>query len=293
MQKIRSSNNKPLIAQVYFGSIFGKSCSNPISRKCDTLIFNIKKETMKKLILLSLLTSCLFSSNVFAQSKAEDIFKTYRFGLFMGPTFNSLKPTSSSIDNYNVEKVKGNVGFSFGITADYNINERYTMYSGLGLDWRGGTLNTYHDDTAIKSEYVRSANILYKQQYLTIPFGLKMVATKFDKVKIFAQTGFDLAFLLSQKGDYTIIKGDSSKTSESKTKVKLSGYANGVPINLGWTLGVGGEYDLNGSNTVVFTILYRNGFVDATSPKTNKSSYKFSDGNIRSNTIALRIGYFF
>ncbi|MBL7764756.1 MAG: PorT family protein [Chitinophagaceae bacterium] len=245
---------------------------------------------MKKLILFIVVTFSLMSTAT-AQSRAEELFKTYRFGLFLGPSINSLRPTSSLIDKYTISKGKGNIGFSFGITADYNINERYTIFSGIGLDWRGGQINAIHDSSAPASDYAKSANVTYRQQYLTIPLGLKMMATRIDKLKILAQTGFDLGILLSQRGDFVIMPNSGATVIGAKTK--LSGYATGVPVNIGWYIGPGVEYDLNGKNAVFASILYRNGFVDATTPKNNNAGLKFSDGNIRSNSFALRVGYFF
>jgi hypothetical protein len=74
---------------------------------------------------------------------------------------------------------------------------------------------------------------------------------------------------------------------------KLKGFANSVPLNLGWSIGVGGEYELNKSNSFYALLLYRNGITDATTPQTNSDGFKFSDGNIRSNTFSLRVGYYF
>jgi hypothetical protein len=248
---------------------------------------------MKKLLILTLLATGLCANQLEAQdSKVDDLFKTYRFGLFVGPTFNSLKPTSTVIDNYTITKGKGNVGFTFGINMDYNINDRYTIFSGLGLDWRGGEISATIKDTtqALNADFVKKADVTYKLQYLTIPLGLKMKATEFGKVKIYAQTGFDLGILLSNKGNYAVTKSDNTKDAQDKTKLK--GIATAVPVNIGWHIGPGIEYNL-GKNSCYASLLYRNGFIDATSPKTNKTGYKFSDGNIRSNSFAIRVGYFF
>ncbi len=250
---------------------------------------------MKKLTLLSLLLVVLASTNISAQNrKTDEIFKTFRFALFLGPTFNSLKPTASSDETYTITKGKGNVGFSFGINADYNLNERYTIYSGIGMDWRGGGIKAVHDTSKDlpSKNYLKIADVNYKKmQYLTIPIGLKMKAFELEKIKVFAQTGFDLGLLLSQKGDYTLkFENDSIVT---RTKEKLGGIATVVPVNIGWCIGLGAEYNFNEKNAFYGAILYRNGFIDATTPKTNDDGLKFSDGNIRSNSLAIRIGYFF
>jgi hypothetical protein len=246
---------------------------------------------MKKLFIASSLFCAMFSFSAQADDKVDDIFKTYRFGLFVGPTFNSLRPTSSIVESYNISKGKGNVGFSFGINADYNINDRYTIFSGIGMDWRGGQIIAAHDTTPIKTDYLKRADVSYRHQYLTIPLGLKMKATEFDKFKIFAQTGFDLGLLLSNRGSY--ITTTAANVNAVGDKTKLKDIASGVPVNLGWHIGPGVEYDLNGKNAFYLSVLYRNGFIDATSPQTNATGKKFKDGNVRSNSFAIRVGYFF
>lgn len=251
------------------------------------------KKTLTILALALSTTSSLFAQD----SKTEEIFKKYRFSLFAGPTFNSLKPTSSTADGYEVKKNGGNVGFSFGINADYNLTERYTLFTGIGMDWRGGKINAkLPATTPTPSKYARGANVKYTTQYLTIPIGLKMTAASFDNIKIQALTGFDLGLLLAQKGDvvlYTTNAASGNDTTVSFLKQKLGGTATVVPVTLGWSLGIGGEYDLNGKNAVIAQLIYRNGFTDVTSPKTNDEGKRFSDGNIRSNTFAIRIGYTF
>ena len=66
-----------------------------------------------------------------------------------------------------------------------------------------------------------------------------------------------------------------------------------MPVNVGWHIGAGAEYALDNGSAFYGAILYRNGFTDFTTPSLNKTGHRFSDGNIRMNTIAVRIGYFF
>lgn len=256
---------------------------------------------MKNKFTVGLLALLSLGSVANAQTtKADELFKTFRFGLYLGPTFNSMRPTAGATDNYAVTKVKGNVGFSFGINADYNVNERYTIFTGLGLDWRGGTIkSTFVQSASLsapKSGYLKSAEIEYRSQFMTIPIGLKMKAFEVSDVKIFAQTGFDFAFAISNKGDYSVLfANDTTGVPVKAEKVKLGkdGFAKMVPFNLGWSIGLGAEYPVSEKNAVYAALLYRNGFVDGTTPQSNKDGYKFSDGNVRSNTFAIRVGYFF
>jgi hypothetical protein len=260
----------------------------------------LKLKIMKKFILLTMVAS-FFATSLFAQdSKVEEVFKKYRFGLYLGPTFNSLKPVVDVAEdnngNYDVSKGDGRTSFSAGLNMELNLNEKYTIYSGVGLDWNGGSIVATYDSMgstspALNDNYVRHASIAYKNQYLSIPLGLKMYAAEFGDIKIFAQTGIDLSLLLSQKGDYYLVKKDYSELEGSNKK--LGPYASVFPINAGWHIGVGGEYGLANGSAAYASVLYRNGFTDYTTPKSNDKGNRFADGNIRSNTFAIRIGYFF
>lgn len=255
---------------------------------------------MKKTILLcSLLV--LATSVLFAQdSRVDEVFKKYRFGIYLGPTFNSLKPVVQVAEDnngdYQVEKGAGRVSFSAGLNMELNVTEKYTLYTGIGMDWNGGTINVGYDSMSnttppLSNNYARQAMVDYKNQYLSIPLGLKMYAAQFGDLRVYAQTGIDLSFLLSQKGNYTLLKSDFTQISGEKEK--LGPYAAVSPINVGWHLGAGAEYELANGSSAYFGILYRNGFTDYTAPKLNEVGNRFADGNIRSNTIAIRVGYFF
>ncbi len=258
---------------------------------------------MKKITLLTLVMAA-FATTIYAQStgnidpEIEAVFKKYRFGLFVGPTFNSLKPVVDIVkDNngdYRVEAAGGRTSFSVGLNAELNVTEKYTIYSGVSLEWNGGSLESYYDSNstqALSDNYVRTAKIDYKNQYLSVPLGLKLYAAKIGDISIFAQTGIDASLLLSQKGDYELVKKDYNVLKGSNEK--LGPYATTTFINVGWHFGVGAEYSLPNGSAAYFAVLYRNGFTDYTTPKLNDTGNRFADGNIRSNTIAIRVGYFF
>jgi opacity protein-like surface antigen len=248
---------------------------------------------MKKIILTLFAISSICQHGFGKKVNTDDIFDKYRFSIFAGYGINTLKPVNSTASNYAVTNQKSKGNFNFGISADWVLNDRYTAFSGIGIDWRGGTISAVHDTmNALAANYLRSTNVNYQLQYLTIPVGLKLKAAEFDKVKLFAQTGLDLAILLSQKGDYTGVLA-SGLPSTPIANSKLKGSASALPVNFGWSLGVGAEYKLNKNNSFYATILYRNGITDATTPQFNDNGKKFADGNIRSNTFGLRIGYYF
>ncbi len=251
---------------------------------------------MKKNILFVAILSILGGFQAFAQdTKIEEAFKTYRFGLYVGPTLNSLRPASDVYNGYEITKGKGQTGLSFGLMIDYNVNERYAIQTGIALDWRGGSLTSIKDTlSAIESGYAKQADVRYKQQYISLPIGMKLKAAQVDKKAFYVQTGFDLSLLVSNRGTSDIIKADGTALiNRGMVNLNQEGLGKAVPINFGWYIGPGMEYKINDANSVVFSLIYRNGFTDVTAPQNNKNGFRFSDGNIRSNALALRIGYFF
>ncbi len=118
-----------------------------------------------------------------------------------------------------------------------------------------------------------------------------MQAAAFDKIKVFANVGGEVAFLLANKGNYSTVLANDSIASG--TNIKLNGVSKAVPFNAGWHVGVSGEYELQNGSAAFIGFLYRNNIIDATTPKLNNQGYRFSDGNIRQNSFAIRIGYYF
>jgi opacity protein-like surface antigen len=244
---------------------------------------------MKKILLLATCTFVISASQVsFAKEKISD----YKISLFAGLGFNSMKNVATKDGNYNLDKGKNRTGFLFGINGEKKLTDRYSLNLGLGVDWRGGGLTATAVDTSlIPSSSVRSTSAMYKTQYFTVPVSIKMLATEVEKFKIFALAGAELGIVISQKGESaTILKDGTSATDNGG---KLKGYATANPVNVSWTIGAGTEYPVSKENNAYFILQYRNGLIDATLPRLNKTGLVFTDGNVRSNSFTLRVGYTF
>ncbi len=244
---------------------------------------------MKKTIVTSVVIMATTFSLMAQSAKSID---NYRFSLNAGLSFNSLKPTAELADDYKITKGGGHTGFSFGIQVDKALNEKYTIFSGLGLDWRGGGITAAIDaGKTPAANYLKSASVAYRQQYISVPLGIKLKAIETGKIKTFAQASADLAILIAQKGDYIGTLNDSASSAvpiQNFNKIARSNY-----VDLGWNLGIGAEYAVSKENAVYAILGYRNGIIDHTIPKTNIDGTKFSDGNVRSNSFAIRVGYYF
>jgi hypothetical protein len=230
------------------------------------------------------------------QSGLANFINKYRIGLFGSIGSSNLNPTSSSSGgsyNYNISKVKGRMSFGFGLSAEKTIDKRYAIYTGLGLDWIGGTLlaTTPKFTVADSNEYARLANMTYRLQYINAPIGLKLKATSIDKFTIYGLVGLNLGVPIGRKADYVITKYDATNLNIQSEKLSFSTI---TPVSVAYQIGAGTEFKVSADNAAYLSIIYTNGFIDHTNPKAiDKPNAKFSDGVVRSNNLCARLGFFF
>jgi len=256
---------------------------------------------MKKTIITAV-ALLLVGGSLFAQdSKVEEVLNANRFGLFIGVGSSWLNPKSSTQEEYSLSNAGGRPAFAFGLNAERVLNERYAVYSGIGVEWEGGQVlaNLSNGQTAPDTTYASRMDVTYKMQYIRVPLGLKLKAANIANLRIFGLIGADAGVLISKRTDidrqfYDGVAGTFSATdSEVDTKNSAT-----VPFNLGYQIGIGAEYDITDNNAVYFKVLYRNGLIDVTNPDGligtgNMDNYKFKDGNVASNMFGIRVGYFF
>jgi Outer membrane protein beta-barrel domain len=245
---------------------------------------------------------CITSAN--AQETVQEgngiskFINKYRLSLFGGLGSSNLNPTSSqSGGNYNfsVSKVKGRTSYAFGLNAEKRIDRRYSLYSGLSMEWLGGTIlaNAPVFLAADSNEYARSASMSYRLQYLHVPLGLKLKASSIKKFTIYGLVGADLGVPIGRKANYTIATTDAVTPTVSNIGEKLK-FNTIVPVSVAYQLGAGTEFKITEDNSAYLTLLYRNGFIDHTQPDNlNKPKALFKDGVVRSNNLSLRLGFFF
>ncbi|MFM2388338.1 MAG: hypothetical protein RL660_3095 [Bacteroidota bacterium] len=256
---------------------------------------------MKKIVFALTGIALLACTNVEAQNKtAESISKKYRFALFGNIGTSGLKATSATVTNdsiiYDIKKDGGRFSSGIGVAVELPLTESATLASGLGVDWYGGTLDAKRKATSVSEQhnYAKDANIEYKLQSVNIPISLRLKASNInDKMFIFGRVGGDLGFVIGRNADYSIT---GSRSLGTDTVIAGTGKLSAktvTPIQFGWHFGAGVEYKI-AKNAVFGEILYRNNLLDATLPQfRDVALYKFNDGNVRSNNISLRIGYFF
>jgi len=174
--------------------------------------------------------------------------------------------------------------------------------TGIGGDFEGGNIS-YRNDADFKVSYVmndendivRAENGMkagnynlkdgnteytlksreYKSTIITIPLLLKMMTNEYSGLKYFAMFGGELGIRAALKANDTYYNGatatgpSGSTTLTPVTELKNSGIIFGkdgsaVPVRVGMNLGIGTEYRIAGSTSLVFSVNYFQSFTNLT-----------------------------
>jgi hypothetical protein len=228
-----------------------------------------------------------------------------RFGAYIAPTMNWMKPTTSTSTigstTYDVKSGGDRAGFIYGLMMDYWFAENYAFATGLQVNQTGGQIVATNHDQSIQESKILKSDFTYRLQYIEIPVNLKLRTDDMNKVRFFGQAGLSLGINISRKVDYDVSyvpNGGTAAKDTSREKVKLTGNIDAVaPVMLQMNLGAGIEYVLTPKLSGYVAFFFNNGFApDATKPQNFKNMgypVTFDDGNTRLNNIALRLGLFF
>ncbi len=217
----------------------------------------------KRHLILVLIVFGTLRTPIHAQSSDQK----FHFGLKVSPTLAWLKP-----DTKGIEKGGSKLGFSYGIITEFNIQDNYSIATGLQVTYRGGKLilpkRTPIDGIVITdiNGNVIKIKTTYNLQYIELPITLKMKTNAFDKYKFFGQFGIVNGLNIRAKD------GDNNNIKNS-----INSY------NVAMSIALGSEYTLSGSTALVASLEFNNGFIDVLK----------GDDKAISNYLGLNIGVLF
>ncbi|GIV26497.1 MAG: hypothetical protein KatS3mg027_0311 [Bacteroidia bacterium] len=244
----------------------------------------------------------------FVSAQENNFDKKFRFGIRIAP-----QPTWIKSKDKNTTGGGMNFGFGFGLITEFKLSEIIHFYTGIGGDFENGTINYKNDPTngyivgyvtdkegnlveltngMDPSTLYASGNIGYagittrkiKTTYVTIPLTLKMMTQEYSGFRYFAQFGADLGIRTKIKSDDTysqVVKsGTVTVVSGTNTDLDLKKDASLLPIRIGLNVGLGTEYRIAGTTSLMFSVNYFSSF---TNLMRNTSKYTFTDSQIDSN----------
>lgn len=248
--------------------------------------------------------------------KAENFDKKFRFGLRASP-----QPSWFKSGNTGSKPSGAYFGFGFGLVMEFKLSNIVHFSTGIGGDFEGGSISYRNDDTyqvrvvmdnenemvehkkdMADADYnLKSGNTLYvlkertyKSTMVSIPLLLKMMTNEYNGMKYFAVFGGELAFRAGMKANdsyYSGLKAVSNGTAIVQAPVsgdalKSNNVAVGndalvIPARFGMNLGLGTEYRIAGSTSLVFSVNY---FQSFTNMMKKNSDYLTKD-EVGSNTF--------
>jgi hypothetical protein len=224
----------------------------------------------KHFILLILLSSLICNSVINAQEK-----KTPRvqFGIKAGPNIGWIKP-----DAINYSSEGSVVGFNWGFISELNIATNYAINSGFNVAFNNGILKYPHiqeSDTGILQRK-------YNLQYLEVPVCLKMRTKQIGYITYYGKIGIGVSFNLRAKS-----KDIFNVEPEVKTEIQ----DEIIFMRESLIVGAGLQYSLGGSTSMMFEIVFNNGFSDFLKGKNSVDPTVKQDAI--SNYIEFNLGVIF
>lgn len=182
-----------------------------------------------------------------------------------------------SSDDASVKPDGAIIHLHAGLNMDYYFADKYAFVLGVGINNMGGNL-LYADSTEFNSKgetllVEPNQSVKLNLQYIDIPIGLKLKTDEMGYATYFLQLGFNPMINLNAKAS-------SEEASFDKVDIKES-------INsfcLGYHVGLGIEYNLGGSTSLIGGVRWKSGFTDVTDN---------DRANITLNAISLHLGVLF
>jgi len=195
----------------------------------------------------------------------------FRLGLTAHPTFGMISAGEGNNRGTNL-------GFAYGVMADFNVAEHYSFSTAVTITTINGKsreINAmpYHMPVSIPNPMVY--DLKYKMQYLEIPFMLKLKTSTVGQMKWFGQVGLSNGFKIRARQDAENANGVLANEVNSSKWTRF--------YRAGLLIGGGAEFDLDGSTSLVTGLSFNNGLTTITT----------SENRVRNHYVALNLSVFF
>ncbi len=199
-------------------------------------------------------------------SFAQDSEKNFHFGLKATPSVSWFTSSDKKLSNDGVK-----FGFGYGLITEFAFSKNYAFSTGLEILNAGGKLafpkspdSTYYpvvneDVTPNRTDTFLLQSRSYRIRYVNVPLLLKLKTNQIGAMTYFGQFGFDVSFkwkaMCDDDGYYIGSQPTTRKDVDISEDINF--------IRLALNVGLGAEYNLSGSTSLVFSVNYNNGFTNA------------------------------
>jgi hypothetical protein len=175
-----------------------------------------------------------------------------RFGVFANPVISWF-----SSDTHETESKGARTGFNFGLTFNKYFTDNYAFSTGVNILNAGGQIvNSVPIEMEFKNmqaSVLAGEAVIYKVQYLSVPFGLKFNTNQIGYVSFFTDLGLDPKVVIGGKAEIPSLEITGENAMEELGLFNLSYHITG-----------GIEYSIGGTTALVFGLGFDNNFLDIT-----------------------------
>ncbi len=281
---------------------------------------------MKKTVICSLSLIFLLSQGI-AQTNTID--KKWRFGLRVTP--QSVWLLSSDKNNVSAGR---NLSSGFGLNVEYRFSNVAAILWGVGGDFEGGDYTFKNDpagnyvvkylrdaDEFVTPDNVSSTRVEYtlksrtvKTTHVSLPLILKLNTAEYNGFKYFGMFGLEAGIRVKATADdsYSEIRKVDPVTKNlapveqalEEKDINIADETALIPVRLGLNAGIGTEYRLGGTTSLLLSINFFRSFTNLMSKTSDYAYYRteISNGtatysyirqNLKQSALRLTIGIMF
>lgn len=261
-----------------------------------------------KRLLFSLALIFSFGS-AFSQVETE-IAKNFRFGLKAAPAISWLAE-----DKIGMERNGLSTGFAYGFQLEFRLANNYSFVSGIDVNSHSGSLNFGFDqsDTSnLRKPYLLVPNKdslgyqitsrKYTFSSVDIPLTIKMKTKEIGYLTYFGQFGVNASYIYKARttnNNYIDLTGTEGTLSGDNEELDIIGETNFARLAL--NIGIGAEYNLAGSTSLMFGLSWNNGFTRVLKKESESilvhkmpsDTFEKLSQEVKSSFIALNVGVLF
>lgn len=171
-----------------------------------------------------------------------------------------------STQSYDVQNQGSAAGYNFGLSYNRYFGPGYSFSSGINIISAGGRL-VYGETTSFEfSSFTHDIvtvqagePVIYRMNYVSVPFGLKLEANHMGYGSFFADLGFDPKILVSGKAD---IPSENIMGYNAMQELRI--------FNISYHMMAGVQYPFGAINKLAFGIGFENNFLDVTRNNTGR-----------------------
>ncbi len=197
-----------------------------------------------------------------------------RFGIEGSPTFN-WTPTSTDDIESNLQ-----LKFNYGLLLEYAFAENYLISSGVYHSFDGGQIE--FSDATDTTSGVYTLNL--KPEYVEVPILLKMRTKEIGYMTYFARIGLSAGFRISDDFAFADDAIDEEDVFPDASEPMSALFKTAMKI------GLGAEYNLGGSTSIILGATLTNNFNDMVN---RKPALDNDNETIKYKNLAINVAVIF